>query len=70
MSHLLLSLVTISIVWFAWTNFKKVGRLRAVDLELTDDERAALQMRYVMRIVACLLCLAMLPFLFTVLTNL
>ncbi|MBK6292078.1 MAG: hypothetical protein IPH85_11365 [Ignavibacteria bacterium] len=70
MQHIVLSIVTMSIVWFAWINFKKIGRLRAVDIDLTDEERQRQQMTYIMRIVACLLSLAILPFLFTVLTDL
>lgn len=70
MQHIVLSIVTMSIVWYAWVNFKKIGRLRAVDVDLTDEERQRQQMTYVMRIVACLLSLAILPFLFTVLTDL
>lgn len=70
MHHIALSIVTMGIVWFAWINFKKIGRLRAVDIDLTDEERQRQQMTYIMRIVACLLSLAILPFLFTVLTDL
>ncbi|HLP27694.1 MAG TPA: hypothetical protein VK147_03575 [Candidatus Didemnitutus sp.] len=70
MQHIVLSIVTMSIVWYAWVNFKKIGRLRAADIDLTDEERQRQQMTYIMRIVACLLSLAILPFLFTVLTDL
>jgi len=52
-------------VWFAWTNFKMIGRLRAADLDLTPEERQQRQVSYVMRIVVCLIVLAILPFLFT-----
>lgn len=65
MLHILLSVITMSVVWYAWITFKKIGRLRAEDLELTDQERQQRQVTYVMRIVACLLLLAILPFLFT-----
>lgn len=65
MLHILLSIITMGVVWFAWTTFKKIGRLRAEDLELTEQERQQRQVSYVMRIVICLVILAMLPFLFT-----
>lgn len=70
MHHIALSIVTMGIVWYAWINFKKIGRLRAADIDLTDEERQRQQMTYIMRIVACLLSLAILPFLFTVVTDL
>jgi cbb3-type cytochrome oxidase subunit 3 len=70
MQHIALSIVTMAIVWYAWINFKKIGRLRAADIDLTDEERQRQQMTYIMRIVVCLLSLAILPFLFTVLTDL
>ena len=70
MQHIVLSIITMSIVWYAWVNFKKLGRLKAADIDLTDEERQRQQMTYIMRIVACLLSLAILPFLFTVLTDL
>lgn len=70
MQHIALSIVTMAIVWYAWINFKKIGRLRAADIDLTDEERQRQQMTYIMRIVACLLSLAILPFLFTVVTDL
>ncbi len=65
MLHILLSIITMGVVWFAWTTFKKIGRLRAEDLDLTEQERQQRQVTYVMRIVVCLVILAMLPFLFT-----
>lgn len=65
MLHILLSIITMGVVWYAWITFKKIGRLRAEDLDLTEQERQQRQVTYVMRIVACLLILAMLPFLFT-----
>lgn len=65
MLHILLSIITMGVVWFAWTTFKKIGRLRAEDLDLTEQERQQRQVTYVMRIVFCLVILAMLPFLFT-----
>lgn len=65
MHHILLSIITMSVVWYAWTTFKKIGRLRSVDLDLTDEERQQRQVTYVMRIVVCLIVLAILPFLFT-----
>ena len=65
MQHILLAFVTMGVVWFAWLNFKKLGRLRAVDLELTAEERQHQQMRYVGRIILSLLLLAILPFIFT-----
>jgi len=70
MQHIVLSIITMSIVWYAWVNFKKLGRLKAADIDLSDEERQRQQMTYIMRIVACLLSLAILPFLFTVLTDL
>lgn len=69
MQHLVLAIITMSVVWFAWRNFKQLGRLRATDLELPEDVRQRQQMSVVMRIAACLLALAILPFLFTVLTK-
>lgn len=66
MQHLLLAFITIGIVWTAWKNFKQLGRLKAADLDLTVEQRQQQQMRYTMRIVACLLALAALPFLFTI----
>lgn len=65
MLHILLAFITMGVVWFAWTNFKKIGRLRAADLDLTPEERQQRQVSYVMRIVVCLIVLAILPFLFT-----
>lgn len=65
MLHIILAIITTCVVWFAWTTFKKIGRLRVADLELTPEERQQRQVTYVMRIVACLILLAMLPFLFT-----
>ena len=70
MQHILLALVTVSVIWYAWINFKKLGRILAVDAGLSPEERQKQQMKYIMRIVACLLSLAILPFLFTVLTAL
>lgn len=70
MPHILLSLVTVSVIWFAWLNFKKLGRIRAADADLEEDVRQRLQMVYIVRIVACLVSLAILPFLFTVLIDL
>lgn len=65
MLHILLAVITMGVVWFAWTNFKKIGRLRLSDLDLTPEERQQRQVSYVMRIVVCLIVLAILPFLFT-----
>lgn len=65
MQHIVLSIITMSIVWYAWQNFKWVGRLKASDVDLTDEQRQQRQMQYIMRIVVCLLTLAMLPFIFT-----
>ena len=65
MQHILLAIITMSVVWYAWTNFKKIGRLRAEDLDMTPEERQQRQVTYVMRIVMCLILLAILPFLFT-----
>ncbi|MBU3679392.1 MAG: hypothetical protein FGM32_07270 [Candidatus Kapabacteria bacterium] len=65
MLHILLSIITMGVVWYAWITFKKIGRLRAEDLELTEQERQQRQVSYVMRIVVCLVILALLPFLFT-----
>ncbi|MCX6140396.1 MAG: hypothetical protein NTX15_06135 [Candidatus Kapabacteria bacterium] len=70
MPHILLSLVTISVIWFAWLNFKLLGRVRAGDADLSEEERQKQQMKYIMRIVTCLITLAILPFLFTVLIDL
>jgi len=65
MLHIILAIITMGVVWFAWTNFKKLGRLRAADIDLTPEERQQRQVTYVMRIVVCLILLAILPFLFT-----
>lgn len=54
-----------SIVWYAWQNFKWIGRLKSSDIELTDEQRQQRQMQYIMRIVFSLVTLAMLPFIFT-----
>lgn len=69
MQHIILAIITMSVVWYAWTTFKKIGRLRADDLGLSPEERQQRQVSYVMRIVVCLIVLAMLPFLFTVITK-
>lgn len=69
MQHILLAIITMSVVWYAWINFKRLGRLRAADVDLTDEERQRQQASYVMRIVLCLLALASLPFLFTIITK-
>lgn len=69
MQHITLAFVTIGVVWVAWTNFKRLGRLRAADMMLDDAERQRLQHAYMMRIILCLLTLAILPFLFTILTK-
>ncbi|CAN5457081.1 hypothetical protein BH10BAC6_BH10BAC6_04240 [soil metagenome] len=65
MQHVILALLTMPIIWFAWKNFKQLGRLKTTHPELADEELQREQMRIVMRIVACLLCLAILPFLIT-----
>lgn len=65
MSHILLAFITMGIVWYAWQNFKWLGRLKASDAHLSDEEKQRKQMSHVMRIVVCLLVLAMLPFVFT-----
>lgn len=65
MSHLVLAMVTIGIVRFAWVNFKRLGTVRAQTVELSETERQQLQMRYVTRILASLVALAVAPFLFT-----
>lgn len=65
MQHIFLALLTMPIVWFAWKNFKQLGRLKINNPTMSTDELQQEQMRIVMRIVACLLCLAMLPFLLT-----
>jgi hypothetical protein len=69
MQHIILSIITMSVVWYAWITFKKIGRLRAVDIDLSEQERQQRQVSYVMRIVMCLILLAMLPFLFTFITK-
>ena len=47
MQHILLALVTISVIWYAWINFKKLGRILAVDAGLTPEERQKQQMKYI-----------------------
>lgn len=69
MQHIILSIITMSVVWYAWITFKKIGRLRAVDVDLSEEERQQRQVSYVMRIVMCLILLAILPFLFTFITK-
>ncbi|MEN9281109.1 MAG: hypothetical protein RL594_44 [Bacteroidota bacterium] len=69
MQHIILSIITMSVVWYAWITFKKIGRLRAVDIDLSEQERQQRQVSYVMRIVMCLILLAILPFLFTFITK-
>ncbi|MCU0329841.1 MAG: hypothetical protein MUC47_02560 [Candidatus Kapabacteria bacterium] len=69
MQHMILAFITIGVVWYAWRNFKQLGRLRLADVDLSPEERQAKQMTYVMRIVFCLLCLAVLPFAFTLITK-
>jgi len=68
MQHLILALVTIAIVRYAWVNFKRLGTVRTAGAEMTDEQRH-LQARYAMRIVLCLLALAAAPFLFTMITK-
>ena len=53
------------IVWYAWQNFKWIGRIKTSDIELTEEEQQRRQMQLIMRIVFSLLTLAMLPFIFT-----
>lgn len=65
MQHIILALLTMPIIWFAWKNFKLLGRLKIAHPNLADEELQREQMRIVMRIVACLLSLAILPFLIT-----
>ena len=69
MQHIILSIITMSVVWYAWITFKKIGRLRAVDIDLSEQERQQRQVSYVMRIAMCLILLAILPFLFTFITK-
>jgi hypothetical protein len=69
MQHIALALITMGVVWFAWLNFKKLGRLKASDVDLTPEERQQQQMKYIGRIILSLLALAILPFLFTILTK-
>jgi len=68
MQHIILALVTMAIVRYAWVNFKRLGTLRAAGVELSDEQRV-LQARYATRIILCLLALAAAPFMFTVLTK-
>lgn len=69
MQHIILAIITMAVVWTAWRNFKQLGRIRAVDMGLSNEERQNKQMGFVMRIVACLIVLAMLPFVFTMITK-
>jgi uncharacterized membrane protein YqjE len=69
MQHMIFAVITMSVVWYAWLNFKKLGRIRAADVELDEAERQRLQMKYIMRIALCLISLAVLPFLFTIITK-
>ena len=68
MQHLILAIITIGIVRFAWVNFKKLGALRTAGGDVTSESQQ-LQMRYIMRIVFCLIALACAPFVFTVITK-
>ena len=72
MQHVILALITIGIVRFAWVNFKRLGAVRAAGtgegMDMTDEQRI-LQARYATRIILCLLALAAAPFLFTIITK-
>jgi hypothetical protein len=65
MQHILLAFIVMPIVWFAWKNFKQLGRLKTTYPDLEPEELQRKQMQLVMRVVLCLLGLAMLPFLIT-----
>lgn len=64
MIHVILAVVVIGIVWFAWINFKEIGLLRSVHAGLSDEERRARQIRHVNRVILCMILLAIMPWLF------
>lgn len=69
MQHLVLAFITMGVIWTAWRNFKQLGMLKLADATISVELRQRQQMRYVMRIVLCFLALAVMPFLFTVITK-
>ncbi|NQW30456.1 MAG: hypothetical protein HQ472_08085 [Ignavibacteria bacterium] len=69
MAHILVAIVTMGFIWFAWINFRLLGRVRASDAHLTDEEKAIMQSRYMTRIILCLVSLAAIPFIFGYLTE-
>ncbi len=64
MIHVILAVVVIGIVWFAWINFREIGLLRTVHADLSDDEKRARQMRHINRVILCMILLAIMPWLF------
>jgi hypothetical protein len=64
MIHVILAVIVIGIVWFAWINFKEIGLLRTTHADLSDDERRVLQMRHINRVILCMFLLAIMPWLF------
>lgn len=64
MIHVILAVIVIGIVWFAWINFKEIGLIRTKHTDLTDDERRALQMRHINRVILCMILLAIMPWIF------
>lgn len=64
MLHLVLAVIVIGIVWFAWVNFKEIGLLRTKHADLNDDEQRVRQMRHVNRVILCMILLAIMPWIF------
>jgi hypothetical protein len=64
MIHVILAVIVIGIVWFAWINFKEIGLLRTTHADLSDDERRVLQMKHINRVILCMILLAIMPWLF------
>lgn len=64
MIHVILAVIVIGIVWFAWINFKEIGLIRTKHADLNDDERRALQMRHINRVILCMILLAIMPWIF------
>lgn len=69
MAHIVVAMVSMGIIWFAWINFRQLGRVRLADTQLTIEERRIQQARYATRIILCLVCLAAIPFLFGYITG-
>ena len=66
MVHIVLVVYTIAVIRYAWINFKKLGTVRVEHgAELSVEQRDE-QMRYITRIVVCMILLAIAPFIFAI----